>query len=646
MSNRHSLYGSPYKFRESAYRQSLRPDVTALSEVLSTAPNFSFFDELINIPQPGSKLLKHDIFRSGKLLQDIQSYLLDLIKILKFVSEVSNEHIHANVLDWYLEGKEALFDIVRTIDSIESILNQLILVFESDEDEHIPSELVTSFDNANDVLLEVKKYMILVKRSLDIAINYQEINQGIIKALITEIEDCIKSIFKLRELKIASPKRVLPKFNLNDITRKMKINDFTATAGGVSMKTIRLPTFNDTDEKLYCEYLEIESKINPLKISLNIVPIKIDEFNNMCSSAYKHEREEILAGYESMCEKWQYLHREMALLKHDTIDVKWNEIFKYLIEEIADQCDFMIEEIPTSTCSSLSSSPSTASSSTSSLITDEIAIAYKQCANSITMITKAFNEQIIHDEALAEQFNNKLLPKWKQVCDLIQDSKSSRHRSLPVFKPSVAAGLKSFQTGSRHSYDGAKLNSWLGGIDIGLDVENTAVPLSVEKPDRIKSFNNSEVNGKNLEYKLKNVFEETETSVPEFNYTNFFNQILSSTAKFESKIPKIAPNYHRLGFPIIKKKINPNCKIPEINFTHPVFNSPERNKEAYDFESPTRARPVSAISSLPTGTKFSLNQDKPDLAFEKYTSPKRPVSMISERQLMHSRVSDFLKRKS
>ena len=46
----------------------------------------------------------------------------------------------------------------------------------------------------------------MFKKYLDISINYREIIDSVIKSLSNEIEDCIKCILKLKELKLASPK--------------------------------------------------------------------------------------------------------------------------------------------------------------------------------------------------------------------------------------------------------------------------------------------------------------------------------------------------------------------------------------------------------------------------------------------------------
>ena len=72
------------------------PPPIKLSHVLSTIPNFSFFDELINLPQPltsnpseSFNLLQRDVFQITKVLEDINLYLNDLLMIFNNVEQAS-----------------------------------------------------------------------------------------------------------------------------------------------------------------------------------------------------------------------------------------------------------------------------------------------------------------------------------------------------------------------------------------------------------------------------------------------------------------------------------------------------------------------------------------------------------------------------
>lgn len=637
----------------------LRIPTANLSDLLSSAPKFSFFDKLIDIPAPPPsssastgnhnnysssnnnnvmmKLGHHDIFKISKIVEDIHLYLIDLLQILLNVSQVGNMHGSMN-LEWYFEGSEQVLDLLRNIESIDSIISQLLAIIESNDQLEVTNLLLKKFEEVSDDLLEVKKFTIVLKKNLDIAKQYHEINQGIIKCLTQEIEDCIKCIFKLREMKLTSPRRALPKFQLSEIISKMRLNDISATST-VSIRSIRLPTFNETDEKLYSEYLEIESKIGPLRISLHVVPIKIEEFNTMCTGRiFNKAREEVLNSYERLLQKWNHLQREMKSLKRENLDIKWNEIFQYLMNEIINKCDWIIEELsPSKSSASSASSTSTNSSS----ITDEVGVAYKLCSNSITLINKAFKEDVISDRSLLDLFNDELLPKWEDVNELIGQARGSSFAgatpaSVALMKSPIAStGLKLFRTVSRNSVDLTLAQLYLQpqpqlqresklfknglGIDFGVDVESIKFPFSVEKKDRVKELGLIRSSGgKSVRNSLLNVFDDIASELEEisfddslrmagygngngnggnggsagagtrdvmkseqkrvsFDLQTYLKLVLSSSGNFDSRIPEIFPNYIQSGYPKIEKKVGGiygASGIPEINPTHPVFQSP------------------------------------------------------------------------
>lgn len=89
------------------------------------------------------------------------------------------------------------------------------------------------------------------------------------------------------------------------------------------------------------------------------------------------------------------LLKEKNSYKKDNINVKWNEIFEYLIEEIFKECGRLIREVGSSS-SNVTIPPATGGGG-GTTITDEVGNKYKMCSNSITLIQKAFKENIITD---------------------------------------------------------------------------------------------------------------------------------------------------------------------------------------------------------------------------------------------------------
>ena len=661
------------------------PQVT-LSHLLSSIPVFSFVEELVNIPQPnGSKsvsLLQHHLFKINKILDDIDLYLNDLIILFNNIKEVSK---HAsNILDWFFEGKSELQTLLQDLDSIDSIISLLLLSIESaDSDSSIAVSkgLIRKFEDVSDVLLDVKKSLLVLKKNLDISINYHDLMESVIKSLTTEIELCTKQVIKMSDFKLSSPKRVLSHFNLNDIVSKMKINELSRTS--VSAKSIKLPTFSDLDEEIYERFIAVEQKIRPLRISLDIVPAKIEEFTSLCQqNLFKVSREQVLLNYEVMLDKWKYLNAQFKTFKLENIDSKWNDIFNYLIQEIEQECDDLIDVLAFS---------DTTSTDGNSTISDDIGARYKVCSNSINLIESAILEGITTDKEIPRAYNKKLHPKWLEVNDLIvrakadlgaHDMKSQSRRESPT----KSRGLRQFRTISRNSVQEAfdrPMSNGIG-IDFNVDVESVTMPLSVSKKDRVKEMANDEkLKGKNLKSTLIEVFEgmniedrddEEETLVktplhkgpPElkthltqkvsFNFDSYTNNILNSSSRPPSKLPGIVPNYIQLGYPKFAKK-GGLTKIPEIDVSHPIFQSPYRGGNRsqndplpanIDISPPTTFRDQadpfyvtrSRASSNATviGRPNSLLHETtiPNLTYSRRlsyncTSPERPLSALGSR---------------
>ncbi|KAL6450899.1 KAR9 Karyogamy protein KAR9 [Candida maltosa Xu316] len=574
-----------------------------LSHILSSIPKFSFFEELINIPSPPSsgsgttfKLSQRDMFQITKVLEDINLYLNDVLMTFNNIQQASRNV--TDLLNWYFEGKAIFLELIRNFDNIDSIISQLLSVLEA-TDGGIGNNLFGVFEEINDLSLEVKKSSIIFKKYVEIAINYRELIDSVIKTLSDEIEDCIKCVLKLKELKLSSPKKVLPEYTLQTIVSKMKINDLSN--GTFSFKSMRLPTFSDLDEKLYNDYLELDSKIDPLRISLSIVPVKIDEFNTMCSGQlFVKSREIVLDTYENLVQKWNLLLKEKNTFKKENINVKWNEIFSYLIEEIYKECDKLVKKID--------STPSDDIPTASLVITDEIGSKYKMCSNCVTLIQKAFKENVITDHELVTIFNHDLVPKWNQVNDLISnDGKPRTQKRQSVHLNSIESnGLRSFQTGSRNSTISTPdkpVSNGLG-IDFNIEVDTTSVPISVQKSEKVKDSEKPISRGKNLRHSLISVFEdstiahdyedESTTLVKspiskkikeleeesrkvekKIDFAAYFENVINSSMKVESKLPSVSPDLIKRGHPIIEKDPgSERSKIPAAGSNKSGLGSP------------------------------------------------------------------------
>jgi hypothetical protein len=613
-------------------------DDSDFGEVGIDLPRFSFIDELINIKS-------NDVEKISVTIDNIALYLTDTTPAIARWSK-------NNDLSEFLQRKSELSTLLSNLDNIDSLLKKT----SSNENVTLPPYLSSRIEQCNKSLYTAQQGTAKLKRNLHIALMYSEINDDIIDSLTREIELCLKLLFKLNDLKFSSPCRVLPKFNLQQILTKMKIGDAPTTTL-MTTKSIRLPTFNDMDENLYNEYLLLESRVNPLKISLDILPLKIDEFHECSGQLYSLSQSEINSNYERLSEKWHYLQLELKKLKHEFVDSKWNEIFHYLIEQIIVKCEEIIK---------------------TKEINSDIASMYRVCSNSITVINQSMKESTIYDQQVVLSFNQNLLPKWQQATEIMNDL--NPYHDIQQFDPSHVklntSGLRSFNTIKNTEIgDTTLIPGNIGfGIDLKVNIETANENYSIKKVDRIKDYfesssspprlssnvngllqslqklqNNAHVDHEEddldtLVAKTPNLTVE-EKILKSFDLDTLFQKLLSK--RNPSKLPMMLPNYIEMGLPVIKKKFTSSLfiatKIPGISPEHPVFHSPERQGLSPHYinyptgtGSPIRREVIAKNPTTPNlgninnGKIPNLLYDDISISFNS-TSPERPPSSMGSR---------------
>lgn len=650
-----------------------RENNIVLSQIVNSTPRSSFFDELIEIPN-NTVLLSHDLFKINKIVDDIFGYLSELLTMFR---ELRNEKRVTEDKRWFFEGRDGIYELVQNIENIDSIISQLLGTVDAHA-HGLPdfTSMLGKFEETSDLLLEVKKFLIVFKKKVDIAINFVEINDDIIETLTWETEQCIDIYRKLLDMKLSSPKRHLSKFNLEVIISKMKINNLTST--NFSTKSLRLPTFNELDEHLYNEYLDLEARISPLKVSLEYLPFRIEEFNIFCKSIsvshlFPNSLPEIEKNHTNLMKRWEYLQNGLRIIKKETLDSKWNDLFTYLIHEIIFKCDFLIDSLQDK-------------HDEQTLITDEIGTMYKLCSNSITLIIKAFSESTIYESSLASLFNESLVPKWQILNELLSGSLNPSGTISNIASVSGLNGnnLKAYYTFRRSPTPESsnkevfpKKSDHGLGIDLGVDVASSRVAFSIEKKDRVKNFLNAEPSNntkRDLKQSLINIENDANTKLEfldkgdndsfkeddEITLVNsktpklpfeidninhkvtklkiqdtyesekIWNSVINSKFSFPSRIPIILEDYINQGLPVIKKKYLTKAKhsmIPTISPNHPIFiDSPERPSEIISLKPPLFLinRSNTIVHPSPTPTRSRIQPDEDDV----FRKPSRKPSII------------------
>lgn len=608
-------------------------------EALSTLPRFPQF---IDIPEPNSKLLQHEVLRISKTLGSTYDYLhtsrQEVTKILE----------SKQPLEWFKNGKAEITRLLHEAEAIDIITSQLLAVVDDGADPDTLEELLSRFEQTSDMLLELKKQLLVLKETIDVAINYEEITCNIMKSLTNEILLCGQSFLKILKTKISSPKRHLPKFNLVEITSKMKINDIALSTNSntdVSVEPLRLPTFNDADECLYNDYLTLDARMKPLKVSLDFLPLKISEFNHLAERIFPQAVSHVQKNYDTLVEAWNDLQAELRVLKRESVDKKWVEIFSYLVSEISKKCDDVHSQLKHAR-----------TENEKLAVVDAIGSSYKLCSNTITIISKAFSQGTVTDQYLAEEFNGTLVPKWEALNSTLLSASVSpssfRHSSYNdkiVYSPSQDVmlddfGLRVFQTSKRDrfslpifSLESISKHS-SQGFDVGIPINRvmSGDPFSIEQKKVIDLHPNirSDVHltrkslsatlmmlnrGMNMDENddISSGKENQSTDSTDFAKQELFKYLCTNHSQKATRLPLIREDYARLGLPVIQKMLilQPTISsIPSISPNHPVFQSPLREPESKQATTETLKPPP----------EFALNPSKNQIVVQKRRKPLAP----------------------
>ena len=91
-----------------------------LSLVLGKSPTFWSFNELISVASV-LYLLHHDLFKIQKTLEEIIEHLETCAELFESAFRLEN----LNDLEWILEGRGELTQVLHNLQSVDAILSQL-----------------------------------------------------------------------------------------------------------------------------------------------------------------------------------------------------------------------------------------------------------------------------------------------------------------------------------------------------------------------------------------------------------------------------------------------------------------------------------------------------------------------------------------
>lgn len=344
------------------YIDEIHLDLLLLLDILKTCPSFLFFDELISIKsiEQAQTLLHYDLVKINNSVLDILSYLNELVLLLQNLDTIVNNDSQINRyydnVEWIYEGKTELSKIFKNVEGIDSIISQLLHIIESKLDETADDSeffdgsekkkeeylhLLGNFDDISELSLQVKKYLIVYKRRLEIANQYHVLYHQVLDTLNDEIETCLKDSFNAHELKFSlqKPPSAYPLMKTLDRIEKIahgRTDDI-------------YPIFEDSEKELYTRLNDLKAQVAPMHASIEYVQPQITAYieQEEIKEFYPTLITTLSEKFQAIEEKFVFLGGDLDDLRYELVEKKWAEFFFYLFNHTQARLNETLSDLAT-----------------------------------------------------------------------------------------------------------------------------------------------------------------------------------------------------------------------------------------------------------------------------------------------------------
>ncbi|ODV91506.1 hypothetical protein CANCADRAFT_71 [Tortispora caseinolytica NRRL Y-17796] len=305
----------------------------------------------------------------SSLSQSIRILLSHLI-----ATTISQSNPGARMLDvdFVAGSRAALSDIAAALSKLDDYMKSL-------KDQPPANSLQTKMDQKLSHTLE-NDYELLreARYRLEIALEFEELHGHVIPDLRSELNTCLARCFEINEMRreIAAHKpelfsiEALKNKSLQSVltpekTSKIDVQRADETASKTPPPRIRplsldeianamvdspldytgkvpkLITLSEEEKNANLMLLQLIARMQPLKASLDIVPLKKQSYETQASELFPTSVEALNLVFNELMADWKKLDSEVQFLKHEMSDEKWALVFKTVIENGSELIDSM-----------------------------------------------------------------------------------------------------------------------------------------------------------------------------------------------------------------------------------------------------------------------------------------------------------------
>ncbi|ANB15174.1 hypothetical protein AWJ20_2798 [Sugiyamaella lignohabitans] len=236
-------------------------------------------------------------------------------------------------VEWIYEGRQAVFDVGSTILRAGDTMTQMMSVLEQTKSSNNDSEqqeqddklsakqyipVVDKIEQAIKEWHEILDLVRYLRLQVDISTEWKDLYEQILTEVSDEIDSCATSVFEIQEklLSKAEPTSV-------DIDALITVMDESPYMG-----KIKLPSLTESERDLNRSYLELNSKLKPLRASLDFVPLRIEHYNQTAKDIFPSSVATLNKKHKELEERFDKVTRDVKALEKQLGDERWKTIFR------------------------------------------------------------------------------------------------------------------------------------------------------------------------------------------------------------------------------------------------------------------------------------------------------------------------------
>ncbi|OUM55658.1 hypothetical protein BVG19_g5229 [[Candida] boidinii] len=363
-------------------------EIITLSDVIKSCGEVSFADELAqldnfsidnkensNNKQSDEKSNQYSfkLIKLESLWKDIKIYLISIQEIFAQISEANIKD--KNTLLWIYEGRYEIFDMLKNVDAIESIVNFSLSILDNANTNNTSENLFETLASICELSLSVKRYTLFYKRRVDVSVQFFELKEGVMDSIFQEIKKLYELTDKIQEQKfLSSPsKNKLIKYNLEELIDKIEyqfqfantnnspdsniqgtlsanteenntsssdtINNNDSNNNTNTQKRLTIPNFLKSDEKLYSLFLNLKVSLEPINTSILLLPKMLENYSLVSKDFYPDSILKLINYYSKLNEEWMNLNKYISKIEIELIDERWFKLIKVILSE---SCEILI----------------------------------------------------------------------------------------------------------------------------------------------------------------------------------------------------------------------------------------------------------------------------------------------------------------